>query len=206
MCQDVSCLIICQIENQQLGVKFQDLVMLEILQCALVSFVDNTDMMTDREKARKQMQKIINIYNKLYGATGGYIEDKKFTYYAWQWHRKQRQKVTKEITKQLWINKRLLKQMSIKESVKSLGIYINPKIEWIKQFEMVKEKLFRTMSKLCSTPLTIANAYLYFNMYLIKQVYYGCEIVSIITAQEKILMKISESTLLKKLGLSEKFP
>ena len=139
MYQDGSCLIICQIENQQLGVKFQDLVTLEILQCTLVLFVDDADMIIDREKARKQMQQIINIYDKLYGATGGYIEDKKSTYYAWQWHWKQGQKIAKEIIEQLWVNERLIKQTSIKESVKSLGIYINPKIEWTKQFEMVKE-------------------------------------------------------------------
>ena len=57
--------------------------MLEILQCALVLFIDNTNMITDREKVRKQIQQIINIYDKLYGTTGGYIEEKKSTYYAW---------------------------------------------------------------------------------------------------------------------------
>ena len=43
-------------------------------------------------------------------------------------------------------------------------------------------------------------------MYLIKQVYFGCGIISITPAQEKILMQISKAILLKKLGLSKKFP
>ena len=42
-------------------------------------------------------------------------------------------------------------------------------------------------------------------MYLIKQVYFSCRIVKLLPQQEDILMKISESVLLIKLDLSEKF-
>ena len=43
-------------------------------------------------------------------------------------------------------------------------------------------------------------------MYVISQVYSGCEIIILNEKQEETLMKITESMLLRKLGLSEKFP
>ena len=70
----------------------------------------------------------------------------------------------------------------------------------------MKEKMHRIMSRLRGTSLSIANAYAFFNMHLIKQVHFGHGIMCSLPAQEKILMKICEPMLLKKLKLSEKFP
>jgi len=42
-------------------------------------------------------------------------------------------------------------------------------------------------------------------MYLTKKVYFGCGIITLMPSQEKILMQISESILLQKIGLSKKF-
>jgi len=52
------------------------------------------------------------------------------------------------------------------------------------------------MSKLRSIPLSIVNAYMYFNMYLITMVYFGCGVLILNPKQEEELMKISEATLL----------
>ena len=82
---------------------------------------------------------------------------------------------------------------------------MNLSLKWVKQFEIMKDKLYGTMSKLQSTTITISNAYVFFNMYLIRRVYFGCRIMILLPKQEEILMKISEAILLKKLGLSEKF-
>ena len=79
-------------------------------------------------------------------------------------------------------------------------------LQWVKQFTMMKDKLERAMYKLRDIPITVSNAYLFYNMYLTTQVYFGCGVVKISPKQEKILMKISEPILLKKLRLSEKFP
>jgi len=71
---------------------------------------------------------------------------------------------------------------------------------------MMKDKLERAMYKLRDIPITVSNAYLFYNMYLTTQVYFGCGIVTISPKQEKILIELSESILLKKLRLSVKFP
>jgi len=94
----------------------------------------------------------------------------------------------------------------MKESIKSLGLYVNLTLKWIHQFEMMKKKMFKVMSKLRSTPLTISNTYMYFNMYLIMHMYFGCGVISLTPKQEQLLIKISETTLLRKVGLSKKFP
>ena len=83
MCRDVSCIIICFIENKMLGIVFYDKISKEIIQCVAITFVDDTDFMTDGENSQAQMQSILDIYNKLYGAIGGHIEETKTTYYAW---------------------------------------------------------------------------------------------------------------------------
>ena len=57
---------------------------LKELQCALMSFADDADAMTDRVEAQKRMQEILDIYNRLHSAAGGHIEEKKTTFYAWK--------------------------------------------------------------------------------------------------------------------------
>jgi len=68
------------------------------------------------------------------------------------------------------------------------------------------EKMQEALCKLKSVLLSIANAYMYYNMYLMRKVYFGCGIITLMPNQEKILIKISESILLRKIGLSKKFP
>ena len=48
--------------------------------------------------------------------------------------------------------------------------------------------------------------YIYFNVYLIKKVYFGYGIVEITAQQEQILKNIYKEIILHKLGYSVKFP
>ena len=70
----------------------------------------------------------------------------------------------------------------------------------------MKKKMYRSISKLRSIPLSIANAYSYFNIYLIKHVYFRYEVLQLNQKQEGELMKISEATMIRKIGLSNQFP
>ena len=85
----------------------------------------------------------------------------------------------KRIKTELWLNKKRLNKIIYTESLKSLEIYINPALKWIRQFKEMKTKLYRIISKLQSIPVSVANAYVFINMYLIIQVYFGCGIISI---------------------------
>jgi len=69
----------------------------------------------------------------------------------------------------------------------------------------MKEKMRMAMGKLSNTPMLVANVYIFYNMYLIKQVYFGYGVVNLIPQQEEILQELSEKVILKKLGLGERF-
>ena len=49
------------------------------------------------------------------------------------------------------------------------------------------------------------HAYIYFNIYMIRSVYFGCGVLELNEIQEKILQSIYEVPLLRKLGLGKKF-
>jgi hypothetical protein len=81
-----------------------------------------------------------------------------------------------------------------------------PSIKWIKQFELIKDKMRCAIAKLQNTVIALPLIYIFFNQYLIKSMYFGCRPIYINKAQEKELMKIYEVPILKKIGLSAKFP
>ena len=206
VCRDVSCIIIKVIENKRLGVFFTNKESGEAIQCVSVAFVDDTDFMTNGENALNKMSEIISTYDRLHGATGGLIELFKTKYYSWIWKWKQGQKRIVNVESDLTIQNKQIKKENVKESVLTLGVHMNPMMSWDKQFEMMKEKLHRAISKLRGTPISVGNAYVFVNMYLISQVCFGTGIIAINKKQEDELKRISEPTLLRKLGLSEKFP
>ena len=51
----------------------------------VVVFVDDIDLVTDSIDAESKIQIILSIYNELYLATGGYIEEKKSKFFSWKW-------------------------------------------------------------------------------------------------------------------------
>ena len=54
----------------------------------------------------------------------------------------------------------------------------------------MKEKLVLSVTKLIRIEMTTSQAYMYFNMYMIRSVYFGCAIIKINDEQGKILIKI----------------
>ena len=51
---------------------------------ASVAFVDDNDMVTDGENVEEIMKIITTEYNNLHSATGGYVEEEKSKFYAYQ--------------------------------------------------------------------------------------------------------------------------
>ena len=67
-------------------------------------------------------------------------------------------------------------------------------------------RIKEAIRRLKNTVIAVSTASMYYNMYLIKKVYYGGGILTINKKQEAILRSIYESVLLHKMGLSKKFP
>ena len=83
---------------------------------------------------------------------------------------------------------------------------MNLSLVWDKQFCMMVGKLKEAVRKLNNTEMITTTTSMYYNAYLISNVYYGSGIFSISKKQEEILKKIYEPIILQKLKLSKKFP
>ena len=83
---------------------------------------------------------------------------------------------------------------------------MSPSLVWDKQFCMIVGKLKEAVRKLKNTKMITTTALMYYNAYLITNVYYGCRILNITSKQEEILKKIYKPIILQKLQLSIKFP
>ena len=70
-----------------------------------MAFVDDTDLITEGLNAFQLIQQILDMYNRLYGATGGYVQEDKTTYFAWKWCWKKGEKIIKNLKETLVINK-----------------------------------------------------------------------------------------------------
>ena len=56
---------------------------------------------------------------------------------------------------------------------------MNLSLKWDKKFKIMKEKIKQSITKLMNLDMNTHQAYLYFNMYLIWSVYFGCSIIQI---------------------------
>ena len=206
VCRDSSCLIIRSIERKNLGMQFESKVYGEIILKVSVAFVDDNDMVADGEEVEEDMKVILNDYNDLHSATGGHIEEQKSKYYAYQWVIRSGRKVIKNIDKTAEINNTTLLQIDCEKSEKTLGVMMGPALTWDKQFVMMVNKMKEAIGKLKNTVIFVSTASMYYNMYLCKKVYFGSGVFTLNEKQEDILKKIYEPVILKKMGLSEKFP
>ena len=206
VCRDLSCLIIKNIEQRGVGMKIKSRVYNDTIQKVAVAFVDDNDMISDGDEVQEKMNFIVTEYNDLHMATGGYMEEEKSKYYAYQWIIKSGKKTIKNIKERVAINGIELEKVDCTKNVKTLGVTMGPSITWDSQFVEMVNKMKDAISKLKHTEIFVSTASMYYNMYLCKKVFYGSGIVSINKHQEEILRKIYEPVLLKKMGLSEKFP
>jgi len=205
MYRDISCLIIKQLEKKNLEIEFLSKTTQVNTLVAAVLFVDDNDLAVDGDNSKVRMQKMVDLHDTLYKATGGFSQEEKSKFYSWKWVWQQGRKRMKVVKVVIKINDKLIKQLGPKDEEKTLGVNIDPSLKWDEQFTMLIEKMKLAMWKLESTPVTVSNAYLFYNMYLVTHVYFGCGIVNITLSQKKILIKLSEPVLLRKLKLSQKF-
>ena len=85
-------------------------------------------------------------------------------------------------------------------------MHINPSLSWDDQFEVMQKKMHISITKMMNTDVNEYQPAVYYNVYMIKSVFFGCGIVELNEQQERELRRIYEEPLLLKLGLSRKFP
>ena len=70
----------------------------------------------------------------------------------------------------------------------------------------MRKKAHKSVTKLIVTSIKIDQAYMYFNSYFLTSVYFGVGIIELTKVQEDELKSLYKAPILKKLGLSIKFP
>ena len=99
----------------------------------------------------------------------------------------------------------LIKQLQVNVSVKTLGVHINPRLNWNDEFEYVRKKMIVTIRKLMRTEMKTYQAHMYYNVYMLTNVFFGCGIVQFNAKQIKELKRIYELPMIRKLGLGDNF-
>ena len=84
ICRDTLCLIFKYLEEKKLGAMIRNPVSKRIIQRIAIAFVDDTDFYTNGQDYEEKMQLIMDLYTKLYEATGGKIQQDKINFYCWQ--------------------------------------------------------------------------------------------------------------------------
>ena len=90
------------------------------------------------------MQKIVSCCMEMHEATGGKVQKEKVLVCCWRWKDNKLTKVNVELK----LKEEVIKQMMANVSVKTLGVYLNPMIEWKDQHECVKSERQVTIKKI----------------------------------------------------------
>ena len=107
---------------------------------------------------------------------------------------------------ELKVNKKIIKQLSTKDAIRTLGVYMCPQVQWKDQFKAMKDKMIELIAKLNNTEIKPHLMHPYFNAYLLKKVFFGCGVMKISKQQYKGLRRLYEIPLAKKLQLGSNFP
>ena len=206
ICRDTSCLIFKYLEEKQLGAMIKNPISKQIIQRIAIAFVDDTDFYTNGPEYELKMQMIMDIYTKLYEATGGKIQQTKIMFYCWKWIYKNGKQNIIQLNATIVVHGETIKAIDVSQSTRTLGVHLNPAISWKGQFEVMRKKMNTSITKMMNMEINSYQAAMYFNVYMIKTVFFGCGIVELNDKQEKELRRIYEEPMLRKLGLSVKFP
>ena len=148
----------------------------------------------------------MDMYTRLYETTGGKIQESKILYYYWIWGYENGMRVIKQVETELFVHGERIECVDPTKSTRTLGVHINPSLSWDDQFEVMRKKLYISITKMMNTDVNAYQAAVYYNVYMIKSVFFGCGIIELNEQQERELRRIYKEPLLLKLGLSRKFP
>ena len=160
------------------------------VQKTAVAFVDDNDLIADGEEAERDMNNMITTYDDLHAASGGNMQEEKSKFFGWMWRWKAGFKEIENKLQEIKVKGKKLHKKNCSESEKTLGVMISPALVWDKQFNMMIEKMKEAVRKLNNTEMVTTTASMCYNVYLIKNVHYGCGILSLSQKQENALKKI----------------
>ena len=76
------------------------------------------------------MSKIMELYTRLYEATGGKIQLNKIVFYCWQWIYKNRKQIIEQLEAKIIVHGEQIQLIPVMSSTRTLGMYLNPALSW----------------------------------------------------------------------------
>ena len=101
-------------------------------------------------------------------------------------------KEIEELSDTLVVHEEQIQPIETHKITRKLGVQMTPTLNWKRQFEIMKNKLNLSISKLMQTNVNPFQAAMYYNTYVIKSVYFGCSIVELTNKQEEELKRTHE--------------
>ena len=87
------------------------------------------------------MTAILNHYARLHKATEGCVQCDETYYFSWKWKRTNGKFESVTIECELKVNKKIIKQLSTKDAIRTLGVHMCPQFQWNDQFKVMKDKI-----------------------------------------------------------------
>ena len=125
------------------------------------------------------MQLILNTYTKLFQVTGRAVNLQKTNYFTQQQKRRNGKLSIQNVDIELTISDIKLNQLNYNQAIEMLGVYISPTIIWDWQFEVIADKMRIVTAKLHHIKIHHQQAYLFYNAYFTKSIYFGAEIMQL---------------------------
>ena len=94
-------------------------------------------------------------------------------------------RVIKQVETKLFVHGERIVCVEPTKSTGTLGVHINPLLSWDDQFEVMRKKLHISITKMINTDVNAYQAAVYYNVYMIKSVFFGCGIVELNEQQER---------------------
>ena len=85
-----------------------------------------------------------------------------------------------EVPMNLTINEEKIRMINIRNSVNKLGVHISPSLRWIDEHEHVEQKIKNSIKKLITLDMKLHQACLYFNIFMLTNVFLDVELLSLL--------------------------
>ena len=110
---------------------------------------------------------------KMHEDAGGKVQNEKVSLCCW----KQEDQIITNEPMSVKLKNETIKQSQVNESIKTLGVYANPSLNWNDDFGYVKNKMTASIKKLMRTEMKTYQAQMRFNMHVLTTVFFWCSIV-----------------------------
>jgi len=83
----------------------------------------------------------MDLYTKLYEATGGKIQQSKIMFYCWQLIYEHGIQKIIQLEATILVHNEIIKSIDVNTSTRALGIHLIPALSWKGQFEVMHKKM-----------------------------------------------------------------